>query len=390
MVNTFLTPDVIAREALALLQSNMVATNLFSRNYETDLNAGAKVGDTIRVRRRANGTVDTYGTNLSPGSTITVRDIEETSINMTLERHFDASIRITDKDRTLELAQFSEQVLAPRMIEMGEVIDTYALTKLLDVAETADWNGVASTSLIDSIADMAQVEKRANDLKWPGQPRLMIMSTTLKATLLGVTSFVEVDKSGADSALRLAEFGPLMGFRGFMGQNVPTTTHTTGTGVTAAVSADVAAGATAIPYDTSAGATDTWLTGDIVTIAGYGNVVLAASTTSVSNAGTLTITEPLREAVADTTGLTLYDGGGNDYQTHGVIFHPEGLAFVSVPLELPTSAQAAYIRDEATGLSVRAVFDYDRDLKADVLSLDILVGALMADGRKCARIIQGV
>lgn len=386
MANSFLTPNIIAAEALVLLQSNLVATRLFSRRYEADLNPGSKVGDTIRLRRRSQGVVDEY-----TGTSITIRDIQETSINLVLEKHFDASIRITDRERTLDIVDFSEQVLAPRMVEMGERIDSYALTKLKDIPNVAGPSSAAPAALPNSIATMAQVEKTLNDQKIPLRPRYQIASTEYKATILGVDSFVEVDKSGADSALRLAEIGPIMGLNTFMAQNVDSATFTSGTEVTAVVDGSgspIAKGATSIPYDGAAGATDTFLTGDIVTIAGYGNVVIAADVTSVGNAGTLTIKEPLREDVADNAAITVYDGGGNDRELHGAVFHPDCLAFVSAPLDLPAGAEAAYFQDPATGLSIRAVYDYDRDLKADVLSLDILVGAAMVDGRLGAQVVK--
>ncbi len=388
MANSFLTPNIIAAEALVLLQSNLVATRLFSRRYEADLNPGSKVGDTIRLRRRSQGVVDEY-----TGSSITIRDIQETNINLVLEKHFDASIRITDRERTLDIIDFSEQVLAPRMVEMGEVIDTYALTKLANIPNVAGPSSAAPAALPASIAAMALVEKTLNDQKVPLRPRYQIVSTEYKATILGVESFVEVDKSGADSALRLAEIGPIMGLSSFMAQNVDTSVHTSGTGTTALVDGGgvpVPKGASSLSLDGAAGATDTYLVGDIVAIAGYGNVVVAADVTFSGNAGIITIVEPTREDIADNAVTTVYDGGGNDREQHGAVFHPDCLAFVSAPLDLPAGAEAAYIQDPATGLSIRAVYDYDRDLKADVLSLDILVGALMVDGRLGAQIVKDV
>lgn len=386
MANTFLTPDIIAAEALVLLQSNLVVTRLFSRRYEADLNPGSKRGDTIRLRRRSQGVVDEYN-----GTAITIRDIEETSINLTLEKHFDASIKITDKERTLSIVDFSEQVLAPRMVEMGEKIDTYGLSKLKDIPNVAGPSETAPAALPNSITAMALTEKTLNDLKVPVRPRYQIASTEYKATLLSVDSFVEVDKSGADNALRLAEIGPIMGFPTFMAQNVDTATHTTGTEVSAVVDGGgnpVAKGSTAIPYDGASLATGTLLAGDILTIAGYGKVVVAANVTSVGNAGTVTIKEPLREDVADNAAITVYDGGGNPRTNHGAVFHPDCFAFVSVPLDLPVGAEAAYMQDPATGLSIRAVYDYDRNLKSDVLSLDLLVGAGMVDGRLGAQVVK--
>jgi hypothetical protein len=393
MANAFLTIDMIAREALALLQSNLVGARLFSRRYEAEFTGREKVGDTVRIRRRSEGVVDEYG-----GSTVTVRDIKETPTSLTLEKHFDATIRMSSKQLTLDIASFSDQVLAPRMIEMAEKIDTYALTKLLKVPGVAGNNGLlpttVPTNLPNSIGEMAMVEKSLNDLKVPMNPRYGIMSTEWKATILSVDSFVEVDKSGVDSALRMAEVGPIMGIRGFMGQNVPTSTHTAGTQTAAVVNGSgspLAAGVTSIPYDGGSVAAGTIKENDIVHIAGYGYVVAAALTTASSGAGTLTIDEPLREDVADDSVMTVYDGNAGTRQLHGAVFHPDAFALAVVPLELPMSANAAeFIRDERTGFAIRAVFDYDRDLKSDVLSLDVLCGARMVDGRMCQQIVKGV
>ncbi len=391
MANTFLTPDQIAREALVLLQSNLVALNTFSRRYETDLNPGSKIGDSIRIRRRSQGVVDEYD-----GVSVTVRDIQESNTSITLERHFDATIRITDRERTLDIVDFSEQVLAPRFVEMGERIDSYALSKLVDLPNVAGPSEDSPAALPDSIASMALVEKTLNDLKVPLAPRYQLASTEYKATLLGVDSFVEVDKSGADTALRRAEIGTIMGFDTYMGQNVPTSTFTSGTQTALVIDNGAGGntnnqrGATTLTYDGGSVAAGTLIAGDIIEIAGYGNVVVAANATATSGAGTFTIREPLREPLTDNAAATVYDGGGNTRQCHGAVFHPDALAFVAVPLDLPTSAEAAYMQDPATGLAIRAVFDYDRNLKSDVLSLDILIGAAVVDGRLGAQIVKNI
>jgi hypothetical protein len=206
--------------------------------------------------------------------------------------------------------------------------------------------------------------------------------------LLGVDSFVEVDKSGDDDALREAMINNIMGFDTYMSQNVATATHTSGTMTTAAASAAVVKGDTSIPFDTASGATETILAGDIITVGGN-NYVVAANVTAVSSAGTITLKEPVRENIADTTAITIYDGGGNTRQNHGAVFHPRALALAVVPLAQPMSNQnSSMIVDR--GFAIRLVLDWDRDLKADVLSMDVLVGAKVVDGRLGAQIIKNI
>ena len=48
--NKFLTPDIIARESLMILQSNTVMAGLVYRDYEEEFGP-SKVGDTITIRK---------------------------------------------------------------------------------------------------------------------------------------------------------------------------------------------------------------------------------------------------------------------------------------------------------------------------------------------------
>ena len=54
MANTFITMDMIAREALMILRKNAVMASLVHRDYSNDFVAG--VGDTITIRKPATST----------------------------------------------------------------------------------------------------------------------------------------------------------------------------------------------------------------------------------------------------------------------------------------------------------------------------------------------
>ena len=56
MPNTILTPQIIANEALMVLQSNLTMANLVHRDYSKEF---VKVGDTITVVA-ADGTTTVY------------------------------------------------------------------------------------------------------------------------------------------------------------------------------------------------------------------------------------------------------------------------------------------------------------------------------------------
>ena len=383
MPNVFLTPDIIAREALLLLESNMVAGQLFDRRYQSNFTGNEKRGDTITIRRRDNAPVTEYN-----GSSVTPADLEETGTDLRLEKHFDATIKLTSRDMTLELQDFSEQILAPNVIAIAETVDAYALTKLKDLPNVFGPSASAPAALPASIGDLAAIERGMNDLKIPMSGRAQIVSTEYKQSLLSIPSVFEADKSGSVEALRRASIGELLGIGSFMDQNVDTTTHTTGaSGEAGTVNGALAKGATSMVV-ASAGANATYLVNDIINIAGYGGVVVAANATmDAGGAGTITFKEPLRAAIADATVITPYAADAT-WQLHGAAFHPRCFAMASVPLALPRGASGATIQDR--GLAIRVVWDYDRNLKSDVISLDVLVGAKMVDGRLGGQILKDV
>ena len=59
MANTILTSDILAREALLILENNLVMGNLVDRRYEGEFASGRQ-GDAIRIRRPASFTVNEF------------------------------------------------------------------------------------------------------------------------------------------------------------------------------------------------------------------------------------------------------------------------------------------------------------------------------------------
>lgn len=62
MPNTFLTPNIIAREALIVLENNLVMANLVHRDYSDEF---AQVGDTVTIRKPAKFTAKNFTGSIS-------------------------------------------------------------------------------------------------------------------------------------------------------------------------------------------------------------------------------------------------------------------------------------------------------------------------------------
>lgn len=96
-------------------------------------------------------------------------------------------------------------------------------------------------------------------------------------------------------------------------------------------------------------------------------------------------TDALREA-----SLGGRISGFNPYESNhisdsiGVGFDPAAFAFVSRPLALPRGANGSI--ESYRGLAVRVVYDYDMDLKSDVVSIDTLYGVKTMDAHRAVLI----
>ena len=114
MGNTILTPQIIANEALMVLQSNLTMANLVHRDYSNEF---VKVGDTITVRKPA-----TFVAKNFTGQT-QAQDITEGSVTVKMDRFRDITVNVGSKEMTLDIRNFSEQVITPAMQVMAQQID---------------------------------------------------------------------------------------------------------------------------------------------------------------------------------------------------------------------------------------------------------------------------
>ena len=122
MSNNFLTPSIIAREALMILQANMVMAGLVYRPYEKEFGP-AKVGNEITIPSPATFEAKEFST------TIEIQNANELGVSLTLEKHFDVSLAVTSVDWTLKLDDFSRRIVTPAMAAIAQAIDSYVLSK---------------------------------------------------------------------------------------------------------------------------------------------------------------------------------------------------------------------------------------------------------------------
>ncbi len=275
---------------------------------------------------------------------------------------------------------FGQQLLSPAMLAIAEAVDGYVASKYAEVHQTVGTAGAPPSTL----AEVAAVDQALNEARVPLGGRVTVMNPQAKADLFAIPSFAEADKRGDDgTALREASMGRFMGFDHFMNQNVKSHTAGSLTG-TIAVSGAHAAGVTSVTLATDAGEAIDLVAGDVVTFAGdpQSYVVGAAVSVGASATGAVAIAPALQLALAggEVVSLALGDHVAN------LAFHPNAIVLAAVPLALPQGAgRAEFV--QSRGLGIRVVWDYDKDAKSDVISLDILAGAKVQDPRLITRVL---
>lgn len=208
MANTFLTPDIIAREALMVLRNNAVMANLVHRDYSGEFVAG--VGDTITIRKPATFEAKEYA------GSITVQDANETGVAVKMDKHLDVSFAVTSKQLSMDIEDFSKQLLVPAMQAFADKVDQYLLGLKSDITNKVP----ATASIKDDVVDArGYLTKSAAPLT----ERRFVYGSDTETKLLKTDLFISAEKVGDEgTALREASLGRKFGMDFYVDQNADT------------------------------------------------------------------------------------------------------------------------------------------------------------------------
>lgn len=356
MANSFLTPAIIAQEALMQLENNLVMGNLVNRSYSTEFKA--KVGDTITVRKPVTFRVDEFKDEIN------LQNINESGVSVKMDKLLDVSFPIDSKDLTLSIERFSERYVIPAMAAFAQDIDSRLAQLALDVPY---FTGTAGTAP-DSVASITSVRKIMNDNKIPMAGRNLVLDTAADAKLLELDTFNRVDASGTSDALVNAILGKKFGFDCYMDQNIVSVANDNFVGAAPKVAQAVDKGAETMTI------TDTTLTGTVkkgtlLKIAGTTQTfVVTEDATAAGNNAVLKIYPAVADGIKQDAAVTVI---GN--HAANIAFHKNAFSLVSVPLDKPmgsnNSATTSY-----NGLGLRVTYGYNIDKKQDIISIDGLFG----------------
>lgn len=212
MANTIIKAGQIVNAAALLLQREIVLPRLVTTQPSADF-VGA-LNDTVTLRIPAVITAKTRTLRAETG--LTPDDLTETSVPVTLDTHVYTLLNITDEQLTLDIRDFSAQVLQPQMRAVAEgmedvIVDaldgaTVAGDQVLDTVDTS-----SAPSSGEAFAVLVRARKALNDLNVPRGERVVVLGSDLEAWFLQ-DPVINNHNSGNRDALEDAIIGRIAGF----------------------------------------------------------------------------------------------------------------------------------------------------------------------------------
>jgi hypothetical protein len=212
MASTFIKAQRIASAALGLLEREIVLPALVWRDAGGDFRGAA--GDTIsikvpaRTQARTRTLRGTRPTTSEGAGIITMDELTETKVDVTLDTDVYSAIPVTDEELTLDIVDFGQQVLEPQVRAVAEGVEN-AVAAEMTGATYATTVTIDTTDPYKSLIDAGVALSKANI---PRSERVVVMGADVEGVILKSDHLSRVDQSGSADAFRRAEMGRMANF----------------------------------------------------------------------------------------------------------------------------------------------------------------------------------
>lgn len=413
MSNTTLTADIIAKEALVILENELGFLDTIHRAQEDEFDKsvnGYKVGETISIRRPADFTV-------RRGATMDVQDVIEGKVSLSVDQQTGVDFKFSSTDLTLKIEDLSERVIKPAMINV--VNDMAAETMETLLPAVYNYVGTPNT-VVDSFDDFYRSQERMDLMAIPDSQRYAVLNPTDHARLLANQTGLYINN--AQRAYTKGILGQLGGSEILKTQVVPPQDYGTADNTTPLTDGN----SQEVLYDAVKNTwsqtllTDGWATtktlkkGQMFTIAGVymvnpktkrstgvlqNFVINEDVTTNASGAANtdFSISPPIitsgpHQTVTysgnfDGLAITIIGPASGTAQTYrqNVAYHKNAFALAIVPMEMPEAVKNVSSRRSYKGISVRVIPVYDGVNDVSKWRLDLLYGRKCIDPRLAVR-----
>ena len=388
MANSILTIDMITRKSLEILENNLVLSRNVNRQYDDSFAVeGAKIGSTLRIRLPDRALV-------TDGAALQVQDDNEQFTTLTVSSQKHIGVNFTSAELTMQLDDFAERVLKPRVSQLASSVDADVATSFKSIYNSVGTPGtVPATSLV-----LLQANQKLNEFATPMDQRYATVNPAANAGLVEGMKGLFNPTSTISKQFKSGMMGE--GILGLDEMNMSQSIASFTTGVTPVapiVATTVSAqGATSLAISFTSGS-PTFKIGDVFTIGSVyavnpqtrqttGSlqqfVVTADVTVSSSTTATLTVSPPIYTPTnalatvdsfpASSAALTFLGGSATAYPQN-LIYHKDAITLATADLLLPQGVDMAS-RQVHNGISLRIVRQYDINNDRLPCRIDVLYG----------------
>ena len=386
MSNSILTIDMITRKSLEILENNLVLTRNVNRQYDDSFAVeGAKIGSTLRIRLPDRALV-------TDGAALQVQDDNEQYTTLTVASQKHIGVNFTSAELTMQLDDFAERVLKPRISQLASSIDADVANAYKNIYQSVGSPGTTpSTSLV-----LLQAQQKLNEAAAVMSPRYATVNPAANAGLVEGMKGLFNPTDTVSKQFKNGMMGTgVLGFEEInMSQSIKQ--HTTGDwGTSITVTSTVSTqGQTTLPISFT-GSSKTWNIGDVFTIASVYSVnpqtrestgslqqfVVTAVATGSSTA-TLSISPAIYtstnalatvDSFPQSSAVVTMLGSSNSQYAQNLVYHKDAITFATADLLLPQGVDMAS-RQVHNGISLRVVRQYDINNDRLPCRIDVLYG----------------
>jgi len=384
MSNSILTIDMITRKALEILENNLVLTRTVNRQYDDSFAVeGAKIGSTLRIRLPDRALV-------TDGAALQVQDDNEQYTTLTVSSQKHIGVNFTTAELTMQLDDFAERVLKPRISQLASSIDADVANSFKYIGNSVGTPGTTpATSLV-----LLQAQQKLNENAAVMSPRYATVNPAANAALIEGMKGLFNPVSAISKQFKNGVFGEgILGYDELnMSQSIKQFTTGSRTGTVTVSTSVTAEGSTSIVL-TGLGST-VIKAGDVFTIGSVyavnpqtrestGSLYQFVALADVTASTTATVTVPAMysasQALATVDALPVsgaavtFLGAASTQYPQNLIYHRDAITFATADLLLPQGVDMAS-RQVHNGISLRVVRQYDINNDRLPCRIDVLYG----------------
>ncbi len=387
MANTLLTIDMITRKALEILENNLVITRNVNRQYDDSYAVeGAKIGTTLRIRLPDRALV-------TDGAALQVQDDNEQFTTLTVASQKHIGVNFTTAEMTMQLDDFAERVLKPRISQLAASIDADVANSFNNIYQSVGTPGTTpGTSLV-----LLQAQQKLNEAAAGMSPRYATVNPAANAALVEGMKGLFNPVSTISKQFKSGLMGEgILGYDELaMSQSIKQFTTGSRTGTITVNGTVSTQGQATITLNGTTG--NTLKKGDVFTIAN----VFAVNPQTRESTGSLqqfVVTEDITAAASAFTNVKIapaiytsgnalatvdsfpqnsaavtFLGGASSQYPQNLVYHRDAIAFATADLLLPQGVDMAS-RQVHNGVSMRVVRQYDINNDRMPCRIDVLYG----------------